>query len=236
MPLLTEVKLRAIKKSGKIERYYDSKGLYLELSKAGGKLWRWKYRFEGKEKRLALGAWPEVSLREAREKCDDARKVLRSGVAPGARGRKKAGQITEGRTLESVAREWVESRLSVWSQRHAETVVERLIANVYPEIGHMPIASVEPVNVLRTVKKIEARGALEVASRVLGICSQVFRYAVASQLVPSDPCRDLKDALSPHVASHFAALTIPEEVGDSCAGFPNTRDRQLCGPRWYFRP
>lgn len=214
MPQLTEVKLRAIKASGKIERFHDGQGLYLELSVAGGKHWRWKYSFDGKEKRLTFGAWPEMSLRDAREKRDDARKVLRSGIDPGNQSRKKILAHTQGRTFESVAREWVASRTEVWAQRHTETVVDRLVANVYPAIGTMPVADVGPVNVLLLVKDIEARGSLEVAKRVLGICSQIFRYAVALQLVPSDPCRDLSGALAPRVKSHFAALTTGLDAGE----------------------
>lgn len=214
MPPLTEAKLRAIKVSGKVERFSDSGGLYLELSKAGGKLWRWKYRFDGKEKRLALGSYPDVSLAQAREKRDDARKVLKSGVDPGNKNRKKAAAHTQGRTFENVAREWVAGRSGIWSQRHTETVVDRLVANVYPAIGSMPIADVGPINVLVLVKDIEGRGSMEVAKRVLGICSQVFRYAVALQLVKSDPCRDLGGALAPRIKSHFAALTTKEDAGE----------------------
>lgn len=214
MPHLTEATLRAIKPSGKIERFYDSLGLYLELSKAGGKLWRWKYRFEGKEKRLSFGRWPDVSLKEAREKRDQARKKVREGMDPGAATKKKAPACPDARTFESVAREWVADRLPVWSQRHAETVVDRLVTNVYPEIGNVPVAALGAGDVLRLVKKIEARGAKEVARRVLGICSLIFRYAVALQLVPSDPCRDLSGALAPRVKSHFAALTTREEAGE----------------------
>lgn len=214
MPPLTEVKLKSIKSSGKIERFYDDRGLYLELSAAGGKHWRWKYRFDGKEKRLSLGAWPDVSLKEAREARDRARIILQDGEDPGAKNRKKAASSAAGRTFESVAREWVADRLEVWSQRHSETVIDRLVANVYPEIGGMVIATVGPTDVLRLVKKIESRGAGEVAKRVLGICSQIFRFAVASQLVPSDPCRDLAGALAPRLKRNFAALTTPEEAGE----------------------
>ena len=214
MPQLTEAKLRAIKVSGKVERYHDQRGLYLELSAAGGKLWRWKYHFDGKEKRMAFGSWPEVSLKEARDKRDDARKVLQSGVDPGCRNRKKVLAHTQGRTFENIAREWVAGRTEVWAQRHTETVVDRLVANVYPAIGKKPIADVGPIDVLLLVKDIEARGSMEVAKRVLGICSQVFRYAVALQLVKSDPCRDLGGALAPRIKSHFAALTTKEDAGE----------------------
>lgn len=153
-----EAKIRAIKPSGKTERFYEQNGLYLKLSKAGGKLWRWKYRFEGKEKRLALGVYPDVTLAQARAKRDEARKVLKNGVDPGSQNRKKAVH-TQGRTFESVAREWVDSRLPVWSQRPAETVIDRLVANVCPSIGGMLIDSVELSDVLAVPRKIEERRA-----------------------------------------------------------------------------
>ncbi|MBE6442345.1 MAG: DUF4102 domain-containing protein [Desulfovibrio desulfuricans] len=210
MPPLTEAKLRGIRPSGKIERLYDQHGLYLEVSKAGSKLWRWKYRFGGKEKRLALGAWPEVSLRQAREKCEEARRVLHGGTDPGTNAPRKS----QTKTFESVAMDWIEGRAGVWSERHRETVVSRLVANVYPAIGSMPIDTIGPADVLRVVKGIEARGALEVAKRVLGICSLVFRYAVAAQAVKSNPCRDLGGALTQRAKSHFAAITTPEAAGE----------------------
>lgn len=105
-------------------------------------------------------------------------------------------------------------RRSIWSQRHTNTVVDRLVANVYPAIGGMAINAIEPVHVLRLVKDIEARGASEVAKRVLGICSQIFCYSVAMQLVASAPCRDLRGALAPRIKSHFVALTTKEEAGE----------------------
>lgn len=222
MPPLTEVYLRAVKSSGKLERHADTGGLYLEVQPSGSKLWKWKYRFGGRENRLSFGDWPTISLKEARGKRDDAKKLLLQGVDPRTtfsvrRKKKTSSEKTAhlaGRTFENVARAWVADRLPIWSQRHAETVVDRLVANVYPEIGNTPIAALEPVDVLGLVKKIEARGAKEVAKRVLGICSLIFRYAVAMQLVPSDPCRDLSGALAPRVKSHFAALTTGGDAGE----------------------
>ena len=213
MPPLTEATIRAIKQSGRVERYYDGYGLYLELSKAGSKLWRWKYRFGCKEKRLSFGAWPETTLKQAREKMSEARKILRSGTDPGVDS-SASPIIRDGPNFEIVARAWVADRLSVWSQVHAETVVSRLIKDVYPEIGAMPISAISPVDVLGLIKKIETRDAKEVAKRVLGICSQIFSYGVAMQFVGSDPCRDLAGALAPRLKANFPALTTKEEVGE----------------------
>lgn len=215
MPQLTEAKLRSIKKSGRIERFHDSGGLYLELSAAGGKHWRWKYTWEGKEKRLSFGAWPEVSLKDAREKRDACRKALKEGENPGkTKGSPRPGKCLEGTsTFQAVAEEWVKNQKNVWVDTHAETVESRLESNVYPYIGEIPIAEVTPQDVLSLLRRIEERGALEVAKRVLGICSLVFRYGVAIGAVGSDPCRDLRGALVPRQKGQFAALTKPKDVG-----------------------
>lgn len=215
MPQLTEAKLRSIKKSGKIERFHDSGGLYLELSVAGGKHWRWKYAFGGKEKRLSFGAWPDVSLKDAREKRDACRKILKEGIDPKkGMGLPKASREREGAAaFRTVAEEWVKNQKNVWVDTHAETVESRLASNVYPYIGDSPIAEVTPQDVLALLRKIEERGAYEVAKRVLGICSLVFRYGVAIGAVGSDPCRDLRGALVPRQKGQFAALTKPKDVG-----------------------
>lgn len=214
MPPLTEIKIKSIKTSGKIERFHDTGGLYLELSTAGGKYWRWKYRVDGKEKRLTFGAWPEVSLRDARDKRDACRRALKEGADPGAEKKQaKAVQAARGTSFRSVAEEWVANQRNVWSETHAKTVEERLEANVYPFIGDLPISVLTPQDVLPLLRRIEERRAFEVASRVLGICSLVFRYGVAIGVVTSDPCRDLKGALVPHKKGQFAALTKPKDVG-----------------------
>lgn len=212
MPQLTEVKIKSIKPSGKIERFHDSQGLYLELSVAGGKHWRWKYRFDGKERRLTFGAWPDVSLKDAREKRDACRKVLREGLDPGQE-KKQAKPEAGATTFKAVAEEYVKNQKNVWVESHAETVESRLASNVYPYIGDMPIANITPQDVLPLLRKIEERRAFEVASRVLGICSLVFRYGVAIGAAASDPCRDLRGALIPHQKGQFAALTKPRDVG-----------------------
>ena len=211
MPQLTEVKIRALKPSGKIERHYDEKGLYLEISKAGGKHWRWKYHFDGKEKRLTLGAWPEVSLKEAREKRDDSRRTLKNGQDP-ALGRKK--ESTAGETIfKDVAESWRMNMGNVWAESHAITVKGRLELDVYPAIGDRPITQIGARDVLAIVRSIEERQAFDSAKRVLGVCSMIFRYGVAIGVVNSDPCRDLRGALVPHQKGQFAALTKPKEVG-----------------------
>lgn len=216
MPQLTVAKLRAIKPGGKIERYHDSKGLYLEVSKAGGKYWRWKYSYEGKEKRLSLGAWPDLSLDEARQQRDALRSMLRDGVDPGSVDKKSRGIAPEKsgpRTFRSVAEEFVENQRNIWAESHTVTVDGRLSLDVYPHIGDRLITDIGPTDVLSILRKIEERRAFETASRVLGICSLIFRYGVAIGANPSDPCRDLRGALVPHQRGQHAAIVKPKEVG-----------------------
>lgn len=215
MPQLTEVKLRALKPNGKIERFHDEKGLYLEISKAGGKYWRWKYKFDGKEKRLSLGAWPDVTLKQARDLRESYRKLLGEGSDPGEY-KKQARAADSGddtTTFRSVAEEFVENQRNVWAESHTVTVEGRLRLDVYPHIGGQPIAEIGPRDVLALLRKIEDRRAFETASRVLGICSLIFRYGVAIGVVDSDPCRDLRGALVPYQKGQHAALTKPKEVG-----------------------
>lgn len=218
MPQLTEVKIKNIKPSGKIERFHDKSGLYLEISKAGGRHWRWKYKFDGKEKRLSLGAWPDVSLKDARDLRDASRKMLREGTDPGQAKRlaraEGNGSGSEGAvTFKAVALEYVANQRNVWAESHTVTVEGRLRLDVYPHIGDRPIADIGPMDVLALLRRIEERRAFETASRVLAFCSQIFRYGVATGAVPSDPCRDLRGALVPFSKGQHAALTKPKEVG-----------------------
>lgn len=209
---LTEVKIKNIKPSGKIERYADGGGLYLEVSAAGGKHWRMKYRVDGKEKRLSFGAWPDVSLLEARDKRDDAKRMLRESRDPGTE-KKKAKTEREAPTFQDIALEYVEKQREVWATSHTRTVEGRLKLDVYPAFGKKPIAAVTPQDVLAMLRKIEERRAFETASRVIGFCSLIFKYAVTLGLVDADPCRDLRPALKPYAKGQLAAITKPKEVG-----------------------
>ncbi|MDY0258467.1 MAG: tyrosine-type recombinase/integrase [Desulfovibrio sp.] len=215
MPPLTEIKLRAIKPGEKVQRYYDTLGMYLEVTPSGGKYWRLKYRIDGKEKRAALGVWPEVSLKQARDKRDDLRKLIASGNAPSSAPAHNPGCQTEGtqKKFKDVAEAWRMNMGNVWADSHAITVQRRLELDAYPALGDADIAQIAPQDVLAMLRKIEERKAYETAQRVLGICSQVFRYGVAIGAVTSDPCRDLRGALVPHATQSLAAITAPKEVG-----------------------
>lgn len=214
MPL-SDTALRAAKPADKPYRLYDTNGLYVEVTTAGGKLWRLKYRFDGKEKRLALGAYPDVSLKDARERRDNARKLLSNGVDPGLV--KKAGKAARveqaANSFEVIAREWHERQSAAWVSSHGERILRRLERDVFPHLGALPIVDINAPMLLAAIRKIEERGAIETAHRAFQNCGQVFRYAVSTGRLNSDPSRDLRGALSPAKGTHFSAVTEPAEVG-----------------------
>lgn len=189
--------------------------MYLELSPAGGKWWRLKYRFGGKEKRISLGTYPDVGLKQARERRDEARKLLADGVDPGEhrKAQKAAGQERAANSFEVVAREWYAKMASTWVPSHGEKIIRRLERDIFPWLGNDPIGDISAPKLLSTIRKIEDRGRLETAHRVLQNCSQVFRYAIATGRSERDPAADLRGALPPVRETHFAAITDPKEVG-----------------------
>jgi integrase len=212
MPL-TDVKVRNAKPTNRVIRLWDSGGLYLEVSPAGGKLWRYKYRFQGKEKLLALGKWDTVSLHEARELRDDWKKILAKGLDPGA-VRKQARNDAAHRaanSFESVAREWYGKHSKIWVPHHASDVLRRLEANLFPALGPRPIGEITAPELLAAVRKIEHRGAHDLAHRVLQVASQIFRYGVATGRCARDPAPDLRGALTPHRARNQPAVK-PDDV------------------------
>lgn len=211
---LTDVKVRNAKPGEKQVKLSDSDGMYLLITPSGGKCWRLKYRVDGKEKVLALGTYPEVSLSEAREKRAAARKQLANGIDPGAvkKAKKAAAQAATENSFEVVAREWHDKFTSTWTEGHAVTIMARLEQNVFPWLGKMPIGEIEAPDVLATLRRIEARGAVETAHRVKTICGQVFRYAIATGRAKRDVAADLKGALPPANAKHHASVTDPKKV------------------------
>jgi integrase len=211
---LTDAKVRNTKPGAKPIKVTDGEGMYLLVAPQGGKCWRLKYRFEGKEKLLALGTYPEVTLAEARERRLTARKQLANGIDPGAvrRAQKeaKAGLVED--SFEIVAREWWEKFKPSWTEGHAQTIMARLEQNVFPWLGGRSIAEIEAPDLLAALRRIEARGALETAHRVKTICGQVYRYAIATGRAKRDIAADLKGALPPAIVHSHAAITEPKEV------------------------
>lgn len=200
------------KPSEKPRKLSDGGGLYLEVMPSGSKYWRLKYRFNGKEKRLAFGVYPTVSLKEAREKREEAKKLLDSGSDPSLvkKEKKRVAKLNSENTFEAIAREWHELKKPSWTESHAGFVLRRLKADLFPEIGNIPIKDVTAPILLDALRKIEGRGANELAHRVKQSAGQVFRYAIATGRAERDPAADLKDALQPVNSGHFAALEIKE--------------------------
>ena len=197
------------------DKHADGGGMYL-LVKAAGKYWRMDYRFANKRKTLALGTYPEVSLFDAREKREAARKQLAKGIDPGvAKQEEKAAQAAVlANTFERVALEWLEKTAA---ERMASTqgkVATWLQKDVFPYIGSMAIATIGPRDVLAALRHMEGRGALDSVQRVKQICGQVFRYAVATGSAERDVTQDLKGALAKHAPAHYAAITDPKQAGD----------------------
>jgi integrase len=211
--LLTATEVKVAKQKEKAYKLTDGQGLYLQVAPNGGKRWRFKYCFGGKEKLLAFGIYPEISLAEAREKRDAARKQVANGIDPGElRKAEKAAKTQVTETFENVAREWHLKFSPRWSAVHAETTIKRLERDAFPWIGSRPIAEIKAPELLTVLRRIESRGALETAHRVKTICGQVFRYAVATGRAERDCAADLKGALPPPSKTHLAALTDPKDV------------------------
>jgi integrase len=212
---LTDTFVRQIKHSGTPagDKHTDGQGLFL-LVKAGGKYWRVSYRFTGKQKTLALGVYPAVSLAKARKRRDEARELLADGIDPGQAKRdgKQAKAIAAMHTFEAVARTWLKKTAADRAASTQEKVTTWLEKDVFPSIGKMPISEIKPRDVLTTVQKMEARGAIDSAHRVKQICGQVFRFGVAAGLVERDVTADLKGALSKATKANYAAITEPKQV------------------------
>ena len=214
MPL-TDIAIRAIGPSGETKRLFDSQGLYLEISPRGGKWWRLKYRILGKEKRLSLGVYPAVSLKEARRRRDEAKRLIGAGIDPSEQRKmlNLRGLREAENTFELISREWFLKFSSQWADTHSTRTLRRLERDVFPMIGARPIAAISAPELLTVLRNIEGR-TLETAHRALRTCGQIFRYGIATGRCERDLSQDLKGALPPSPTGHFAATTNPKRLGD----------------------
>lgn len=243
MPL-SEAKVRHAKPGEKTVKLFDERGLYLEISPRGGKWWRLKYRFEGKEKRLSLGVYPDVGLKDARGRRDRARQLLSEGVDPSAnrRAQQSASSEQTADSFEVVAREWFMRHSANWAPSHSSRIIRRLERDVFPWIGRIPVSALKPPQILEVIRRIEDRGALETAHRALQNCGQVLRFAVATGRAERDPTSDLRGALPPVKSDHFPAITDPAQVGamlrsiDSYCGTLTVRCAMRLAPLVFVRP
>ena len=214
MPL-TDREIKNEKAGEKAKKLFDGEGLYVEVAPAGGKWWRLKYRFEGKEKRLSLGVYPGVSLKEARQRKNAARKLLADGVDPSEnrKARKTAAAGRSANSFEVVMREWYAKFSPTWTATHSERLLRMFERDIFPWIGARPISEVTAKELLIVVRRIENRGALDTAHRARGRCGQVFRYGIATGRCTHDPSSGLRGALAPVKGEHFAATTDPQKLG-----------------------
>ena len=214
MPL-SDPAIKKAKPEAKTYKLTDGGGLYL-LVKEAGKYWRLDYRHGDKRKTLALGVYPDVTLARAREKRDEAKKLLADGIDPGELKRATKTQNAERATnsFEAVAREWYAKHAPGWAAGHSDKVIRRLERDVFPWIGGKPIADLAAPDVLAVLRRIESRGVLETAHRAQQNCGQVFRYAVATGRAVRDPTADLRGALPPWKKANFASITDPRAVGE----------------------
>jgi len=211
---LSEVKVRTAKPKEKAYKLTDGGGLFLLLTPQGGKYFRLKYRFGGKEKLLALGTYPEVSLVEARLRRDAARKQVASGIDPAIlRKAQKQAETEETDTFAVIAQEWYTKFTPAWSAGHADSIKGRLEKDLIPWLGKLPMKEIKAPKVLEALRRIEDRGALEQAHRVRTIVGQVFRYAIATGRTDRDVSADLRGALPQPQEKHHAAITEPKAVG-----------------------
>jgi integrase len=220
MPL-SDIKVKSLKAgikpdgtaTSKPYRVTDERGLYLEVTPKGGKRWRFKYRFDGKEKLLSLGIYPDVSLKKARNRRDDHRKQVADGIDPSQQRKAEKQSIGDQNSFETIAREWHGKFSANWSESHSSRTIIRLEQNAFPWLGNKNINTITAPELLTVLRRVENRGALETAHRVNQICGQVFRYAIATGRAQRDPAADLKGALPPAKVKHHPSITEPVKVG-----------------------
>ncbi|MFC0127160.1 tyrosine-type recombinase/integrase [Ralstonia solanacearum] len=211
MPL-TDLSARNAQPKDKPYRLADGQGMYLEVMPNGSKYWRLKYRFAGKEKRLALGVYPSVSLAQARAARDDARRQIAAGTDPShARQQARLATITaHGNTFETLAREWYEKEHGAWTVPHAAKVLRSLESDIFPEFGSRPIANITAPEILATLRKVESRNALTAVARLLQRCSSIYRYAIITGRATYNPCADLKGAFKTAKTKNMARVQSDE--------------------------
>ncbi|MDO9006698.1 MAG: integrase arm-type DNA-binding domain-containing protein [Thiobacillus sp.] len=213
---LTDTAIRNAKLLDKPTKMADGGGLYLLLKPNGSRWWRLDYRFGGKRKTLSMGVYPDVGLKEARSRRDEARKLLAADVDPGENRKaiKATNNEQSANSFEVVAREWFAKISPSWAKGHADKIIRRLERDLFPWLGSRPIAEITAPELLQSLHRIEARGVLETAHRALQNSGQVFRYAVQTGRAQRDPSADLRGALAPWKPKHYPALTEPPKLAE----------------------
>lgn len=241
---LAAIKIKNVRATDKPQKLADGGGLYLLVQPNGAKYWRLDYRFAGKRKTLAIGVYPDVSLLEARERRETARKLLANGADPGdiKKAQKAASVALTENSFEIVAREWFMKHAPNWAGTHSSKVIRRLEVDAFPWIGARPIGDITAPELLAMLRRVESRGALDTAHRVHQNCGQVFRYAIATGRAQRDPSADLRGALPPTNRQHYPTITDPKAIGellraiDGYSGTYSTRYALRLAPMLFVRP
>jgi len=237
---LSDIQVRKAKVKTKVYRMADGDGLCLEVQPHGSKLWRYRYRFQGTAKMVSLGKYPDIGLADAREKLSEMRKQLAKGSNPSQT--RKAEKLERLNTFGDACREWHGLRAKELDPANAKAVFHRLELDILPWLEDRPIKEIKPPEILDCLRRVEKRGAIETANRLLGWCGQVFRHAVHSGVIETDPTRDLRGALAKPVEKHFAAFTDPKQIKglmlaiNAYHGAPVTRAAMLLGVLTFVRP
>lgn len=202
----------AAKPREKAYKLADGAGLYLEVVPSGSRYWRMKYRFNGKEKRMAFGVYPAVSLAQARALRDEAKKKLAEGIDPSfaKKEEKLVRNVQLNNTFQAVALEWHGTKVSRWSEGYASDIIEAFNKDIFPYIGQQPVNEIKPLVLLNVLRRMESRGATEKAKKVRQRCSEVFRYAIVTGRAEYNPAADLTSAMSGHESKHYPFLTVEE--------------------------
>ncbi|HJS89830.1 MAG TPA: integrase arm-type DNA-binding domain-containing protein [Steroidobacteraceae bacterium] len=238
--MLTEAKIRSAKPREKKYKLYDERGLYIIVTPQGGRWWRFKYRFGGKERGLCFGVHPDVLLLEARERRDQANRLLELGLDP--IGEREVARAARGSTFKTVAEEWLASRAELYAPVTMSKALWILETFIYPCIGERPISVITAPELLAALKPIERQGMRETAHRAMQKCGQIFRYAVASGCAPRDITVDLRGVLAPAIVRNRAAVTEPQKIGallraiDGFDGHPTTGIALKLSPLLFVRP
>lgn len=243
MPLSNTAIINA-KPSDKPYTLTDERGLSIQIQPTGGKWWRLRYRFDGKAKMLSLGVYPDVGLKEARDRREEARKLLGSGVDPGEHRKAHKAAKTEraAHSFEVICREWLEQRKDTVEPAQTAKTLARMENDVFPWIGGKAISEITAPEVLSVMRRMDERGARYTAHRVRSEISRAFRYAIATGRAERDPCPDLLGAIPPATATHFAAITDTKEVGELLRAFDGFRgtfvvkSALLLAPLLFVRP
>ena len=238
---LTATTIKTCKPKDKAYKLTDGGGLYMLVSPRGGKWWRFDYRFQSKRKTLSMGVYPAISLKDARDRRDEAKKQLANGIDPAMVRKSQKHQQSQPNTFEAVAREWHDKFKPGWSDTHASRLLRLLERDIFPWLGSMPVSDVSSPLLLQTIRRIETRS-LDTAHRAMQNCGQVFRYAIATGRQQNDPTHALKGAIPPIRDNHFASITHPEQIGPllrAIEGYKGefiTQSALRLGPLVFVRP